>query len=285
MDRRIRAVSTRSEADGYSRAALLIALLCVLGAVVSLVEVDSFKVRDSNVSVYFVVLALAAMAWPSVRNLRFGKDGVAVEKFDKMQSELSSIDKTVTDLNGAVESIRATADNLARHIQDLEASLEKIDQGNRELMLVVQDARANTPSSNMERADPAAAQCHPAALTRAVTHAADPHKGRFGSNPERNNWRLSAMVRPSAVADDMCMIKLRVASTVPDRRLNGPVVFFVHPTFPKERYEVAPARGVASLELRGWGAFTVGACVMEDKTELELDLAHVEDAPRDFKNR
>ena len=65
--------------------------------------------------------------------------------------------------------------------------------------------------------------------------------------------------------------------------LTGEVAFFYHPTFqvPYERIRVSD--GVARVRLYAYGAFTVGA-LAEDGTELELDLASLESAPRAFRD-
>lgn len=112
----------------------------------------------------------------------------------------------------------------------------------------------------------------------------DPQKGRWGSRPERSFRRLSARV--SALDDGWFLVRLQVASTDPAKHpLSGKVRFHLHDTFPMPSPELAVAKGVATLELRVYGAFTVGAEADDGATRLELDLATLEDAPQEFRER
>ena len=67
------------------------------------------------------------------------------------------------------------------------------------------------------------------------------------------------------------------------------VVFHLHPSFRRAEDTLPLIKGSASLELVAWGAFTVGAEVLDRSaqqiTKLELDLATLADAPDTFRNR
>jgi hypothetical protein len=112
----------------------------------------------------------------------------------------------------------------------------------------------------------------------------DPQKGRWGGRPERSHRHLSARV--AALDDGWFLVQLQVASTDPAKHpLSGKVRFHLHDTFPQPTLELPVAKGVATLELRVYGAFTVGAEADEEATRLELDLATLENAPREFRER
>lgn len=118
--------------------------------------------------------------------------------------------------------------------------------------------------------------------SRARLDPEDPQRGRFGGVPERDGRRLSA----SVTADDGWFhLELRVESTDRAKPLAGQVVFYVHDTFPSERYTVRVFDGRAKLELTSYGAFTVGALADGGCTPLELDLSTLEGAPKKFRER
>lgn len=112
----------------------------------------------------------------------------------------------------------------------------------------------------------------------------DPQKGCWGGRPESNSRRLSARV--AALDDGWFLVQLQVASTDPAKHpLSGKVRFHLHDTFPVPTPEMAVAKGVATIELRVYGAFTVGAEADEGATRLELDLSTLETAPQEFRER
>jgi hypothetical protein len=110
----------------------------------------------------------------------------------------------------------------------------------------------------------------------------DPHRGQFGHRSERDGYRLSAIVRP--LGDDWFDLEIQVTAT--DARKNiGEVEFHLHPTFQPSIRRVSSKRGVATLQLDAWGAFTVGAVVLQTLTQLELDLSEIPKAPKTFRER
>lgn len=109
----------------------------------------------------------------------------------------------------------------------------------------------------------------------------DPHRGRFGGRSERDGYTLTASVDP--LGDDWFDLGLRVAGT--GRREIGEVEFHLHPTFDPPIRRVSARTGAATLQLDAWGAFTVGAVVLDTLTQLELDLSTVRGAPKAFRER
>jgi hypothetical protein len=110
----------------------------------------------------------------------------------------------------------------------------------------------------------------------------DPQKGKFGGLSERNGRRINASV--SGLENDWFNINLRLETTG-DVPLKGPVEFYLHPTFRPDLVRVPSRRGRASLNVRAWGPFTVGAVADEGLTRVELDLAQLIDAPITFLRR
>ncbi len=112
----------------------------------------------------------------------------------------------------------------------------------------------------------------------------DPHKGKWGGRAEANERRLSATVSPHPESPDLFHVRLEVQATSPDKPLRGTVCFHLHPTFKHAMREVPVRKGVATLKLIGWGAFTVGVEADDGATRLELDLSTVEGAPAEFRD-
>lgn len=115
----------------------------------------------------------------------------------------------------------------------------------------------------------------------------DPSKGKFGGQSKRNNRSLEAEVVRVAGIPDLFSVRLVVRPTLPEKDpLREGVQFFLHPTFsnPNPVVSIGPS-GVAELNLKAWGAFTVGAVTDNGKTQLELDLSELESAPEDFRRR
>ena len=108
----------------------------------------------------------------------------------------------------------------------------------------------------------------------------DPQKGRWGGQALRSGRELSATVRE--LSDHWYEVVLEVKSR-PDDPLQGAVQFHLHPTFARPVQVVEAKDGRATLALRVWGAFTVGAVADDGRTTLELDLAADERFPEAFR--
>jgi hypothetical protein len=106
----------------------------------------------------------------------------------------------------------------------------------------------------------------------------DPQRGRFGSLPERNGRRLTALVKRDGKRYSVALTLTSVDSAP---CLEGSVTFHLHPTFKNVIRRVPVKNGRATLTLDVWGWFTVGA-ECEDGTRLELDIG---DLPRPSPKR
>jgi len=123
-------------------------------------------------------------------------------------------------------------------------------------------------------------------LARPSTAAAidpdDPQKGRWGGESEYNGRALTAGVRE--ISADYFEITLDVCATN-DQPVEGDVTFHLHHTFKPDVRKVEAAKGHASLQLVGWGAFTAGAVSDNGRTTLELDLSEDSSFPETFRER
>jgi hypothetical protein len=111
----------------------------------------------------------------------------------------------------------------------------------------------------------------------------DPQKGRFGGSSTSNGRRLRARVSPERGAGGWYDLKLEVSS-ISAKPLRGKVDLWVHDSFPREHYYTFARRGVAKFSFSVYGAFTVGATCDRGMTPLELDLARIKTAPREFRS-
>jgi hypothetical protein len=109
----------------------------------------------------------------------------------------------------------------------------------------------------------------------------DPHKGKFGGQPQRDDRLLSATV--DELRNDWFRVTLRVQSTEPTRPLRGRVKFHLHDSFVPSEVEVESQGGTAVLQRECYGAFTVGVTFSDESTKLELDLAALTGAPLKFR--
>jgi hypothetical protein len=113
----------------------------------------------------------------------------------------------------------------------------------------------------------------------------DPQKGKWGGKAEANGRRLSAKVEASSLPE-LYKITLTVQSTDENNPLAGLVKFHLHNSFRNQHPLIAVQDGKAVLKLSMvYGAFTVGVEADDGKTRLELDLAELDDAPKDFRER
>ena len=116
--------------------------------------------------------------------------------------------------------------------------------------------------------------------------ANDPQKGKWGGSPKNNSRELRATVTELPGNVPLYRIQLEVMSTNVLKPLTGKVVFYLHPSFPKDKQEVGVKNGRALLGLLSYGSFTAGAQVFEDDgvTLLELDLATIPGVSEHFMN-
>jgi hypothetical protein len=118
-----------------------------------------------------------------------------------------------------------------------------------------------------------------------ITNKADQQKGRFGGENSRNGRYLDAVVKPDKDDEDWFEIKLRVFPEPKSPPIQGTVTFYLHQSFRNDERQVRARDGEARLTVYAYGAFTVGAVLDDEETVLELDLAELETAPIEFRER
>lgn len=119
----------------------------------------------------------------------------------------------------------------------------------------------------------------------------DPQSGRWvpagqkDKRNERDGRKLSGRLVESY--RDVFLFDLVVSAT-DDTTLVGPVVFHMHPTYPRSSYHIRKVRGGKEAvleEVQAWGTYTVGAQVRKARrgwTALEYDLDDLPDLPKRF---
>lgn len=140
------------------------------------------------------------------------------------------------------------------------------------------------PPDNRAKAAPMNLAREVGAVTGKTATTDDPNKGRFGSRAECNNRQLSATVESMRGTNGYFRVHLEVKATG-GAALDKAVTFHIHPTFKNAVLERVPVKGLATLDLVSWGAFTVGVVTDEGKTKLELDLAELPGVPVLFASR
>lgn len=109
----------------------------------------------------------------------------------------------------------------------------------------------------------------------------DPQKGKWGGKAKANGREVTATVRELEPGWFEATIKVR--STQTRRPLTGDVMFFLHPTLIPPVRSATASRGVATIKVESYGAYTLGVEAESGKTRLELDLATLEQAPMLFR--
>jgi len=119
--------------------------------------------------------------------------------------------------------------------------------------------------------------------------AADPQKGRWGGQSVAGAYALTARVDPIANSPEWFRVRLSVREREAGNGGGERARFHLHPSFRRTDATARFNEDVAELDLVAWGAFTVGAEVLDAQgsriAELELDLAALEDAPDKFRRR
>jgi hypothetical protein len=104
----------------------------------------------------------------------------------------------------------------------------------------------------------------------------DQQKGRWGGKPEYNQRRVRTENIVESRTHNFCSFDLVVepiGSAAPP--LTGEVIFHLHQTFHPDTIVRKARDGQARLEIKGYGAFTVGIEADGGTTKLELDLERV----------
>lgn len=112
----------------------------------------------------------------------------------------------------------------------------------------------------------------------------DPQKDQWGGKNENNNRKMTATVCPLGNTKSLYKVDVKIESTDPKDPMveTSPVLFALHNTYRNPFKLVAVKGGIATIELVVYGAFTVGAFVDNGRTPLELDLATIPGAPKEF---
>jgi len=114
----------------------------------------------------------------------------------------------------------------------------------------------------------------------------DQQKGRWGGKAESNQRRVRAENIAEWRKRNLCNFDLVVEPTSTGAPpLTGEVIFHLHQTFHPDTIVRKAKEGQARLEINGYGAFTVGIEADGGDTELEFDLAEVNDFPQWFRER
>jgi hypothetical protein len=102
--------------------------------------------------------------------------------------------------------------------------------------------------------------------------------------PKKGGFTLSAQftqVRTNLVEVSLTVDALDSSSVA----LGDSAWFCLHPTFNPDWVKIYFDNGRATLTVKTWGGFTVGAWLPRQGVELELDLARIPDAPKIIRER
>lgn len=120
--------------------------------------------------------------------------------------------------------------------------------------------------------------------TAFVPAALDPedlNKGQFGGAAVANQREVTARVVP--ISDSWFHVHVTVRP-LDGKPLTGAVQLYLDPaTFENAERRMAVKDGTATYEFSAWGGFTIGVVADGGKTQLELDLSTLPDAPHDFR--
>jgi hypothetical protein len=109
----------------------------------------------------------------------------------------------------------------------------------------------------------------------------DPQKGLWGGKDNANGRKVTATVRE--LEPGWFEATIKVQSTQARRPLSGDVMFYLHPTLIPPVRSSSAVRGVATIKVESYGAYTLGVSADGGATRLELDLATLEGAPLLFR--
>lgn len=222
---------------------------------------DAFERIDQTTLLYLAGAGILLLL-PRIEAVDFGKFSVKLREIAEKAAKME--DKALQ-----MESMALA----------LERSLEQV----RRATQAAQDAAVHHLGPKVEAPAPAdqrVVEVHPGGVPD------DPWKGVFGGKAQVAGRRLSAEIESLADEPDYFLVTLTVESTPGAPALGKYVQFFLHDTFGNDRpvVQVSPDHR-AYLHLKVWGAFTVGVIADGGSTMLELDLAEVEGAPREFRER
>jgi hypothetical protein len=117
--------------------------------------------------------------------------------------------------------------------------------------------------------------------TKPVVDKSDVQKGKWGGLSIRKERVLEASYIREESFFGLYKVNLKIRSLNIDKPLTGEVAFFLHDTFPSEIVYSHAENNLATISVVAYEAFVVGA-LLEDGTELELDLNKVKGFPDGF---
>jgi len=121
-----------------------------------------------------------------------------------------------------------------------------------------------------------------------VLDTEDPQKGRWGGLDTRNGRRVQAILE--SVERNIFYFSVTVES-IDNSELEPPVIFHMHPTFPRSVVTIRRIVGGRQATLHEWNAYGVFAIGVQVKdasgkwVALELDLAQLSGLPKRFLDR
>ncbi len=124
--------------------------------------------------------------------------------------------------------------------------------------------------------------------SREITNIDDPQRGRWGRRSRRGGRRL--FVELLNTEGRIFQFNAVVEST-DGSSLEGPVVFYLHDTYPKSVIwirKIHEGRRAVLEEVTSYGVYTIGAQVKNAQGKwigLEFNLAKLDDLPERFKER
>ncbi len=114
-----------------------------------------------------------------------------------------------------------------------------------------------------------------------VIDKSDLQRGKWGGLSIRKEIVLEASYIREESFFGLYKVNLKIRSLNIDKPLTGEVAFFLHDTFPSEIVYSHAENNLATISVVAYEAFVVGA-LLEDGTELELDLNKVKGFPDGF---
>jgi hypothetical protein len=113
----------------------------------------------------------------------------------------------------------------------------------------------------------------------------DENRGHFGLMAFKKCKLLTALII-RANSKKWFKVRASVFSVDPKKSpLKGTVKFFLHSSYDPKKRLVKVKNGVATVEVDAYGAYTIGARLDQDHTELELDLKTIPGGSRRFYER
>lgn len=194
-----------------------------------------------------------------LRFIRQVSDNIT-RRVTELEKQTSEVGKTATQAEQKADSAQQTASQAQEQAQDAKATADSAAQ-----------ISTNVVMPDFVEPVSRAAQTRSAPRTLSNPDPHDPNKGQFGGKATQAGRRLTARVEQ--LKPKVYLVILEVSALPGAEPLVQPVTFFLHPTFIPAQVRVTPKSGVARLQLRAWGAFTVGAEIAQEATLLELDLS------------